>query len=176
MSGVTIIKVDEGLDTGPVLTAQAVDIAPEEDAGRLTERLSVLGGRLAVDQIPGFLSGTVVPVAQSDEGVTYAAKLTTEDRPLALDGDARSFLAKVRGLAPTPGATLHIDGEPHRVLAARPHNHIPAARSWEDIEGSPVVAVGGEGIEIVTLQPPGKRPMEGAAWLRGIRVTSGLVA
>lgn len=175
MTGVTIIKIDEGLDTGPVLTAQAVDIAPEEDAGRLTERLAVVGGRLTVDQIPGFLSGTVTPVPQRDEGVTYAAKLTAADRPLNLDGSAQSFVAKVRGLSPTPGAVLGIDGEPHRVLAARPHDHAPSAGYWQDIDGSPVVAVGDGGVEIVTLQPPGKRPMDGAAWLRGLRVTSGRV-
>src|SRR5690606_39699141 len=76
MTGVTIIRLDEGLDTGPVLTAQLVDIHPSEDAGTLTDRLARLGARLLVSVIPGYLSGEVVPVPQTDDGVTYAEKIT----------------------------------------------------------------------------------------------------
>lgn len=176
MTGVTIIKLDEGLDTGPVLTAQAVDIAPGDTAGMLTDRLADLGARLLLDQIPGYLSGAVTPVPQSDEGSTYATKVTAADRPLDIDAGWQSLQARVRGLSPSPGATLRIDGEPHQVLAVRPHEHAPPRGRWESVDGVPVISSGGEGIEMVTIQPPGKRPMDGASWLRGLRVTSGIVA
>lgn len=175
MTGVTIIRLDEGLDTGPVLTAQLVDIHPSEDAGRLTERLAHLGARLLVSVIPGYLSGEIVPVPQTDEGVTYAEKLTAEDRPLAGIDDAAEFLARVRGLAPDPGAVLVIDGDAHKVLAARIDGDPPQTGVWELRDGFPVVAVGGKGVALVKIQPPGGRPMAGDAWARGRRRERGAV-
>ncbi len=167
MTGVTIIRLDEGLDTGPVLTAQLVDIHPAEDAGTLTARLAHLGARLLASVIPGYLTGEIVPVPQSDDGATYADKITSADRPLAGIDDASVFLARVRGLAPDPGAVLVIDGDAHKILAARIGEHTPPAGRWEVFGGMPYVAVGGRGVELVTLQPPGGRPMGGEAWARG---------
>lgn len=82
MTGVTIMKLDEGLDTGPILTAQAVDIADGENAGHLTDRLAEVGARLLVDSVDGYLSGEIQPLPQSDDGVTYAAKIEPHDRPI----------------------------------------------------------------------------------------------
>ena len=175
MTGVTIIRLDEGLDTGPVLTAQLVDIHPSEDAGTLTDRLARLGARLLVSVIPGYLSGEVVPVPQTDDGVTYAEKITAADRPLDGIGDPAVFLARVRGLAPEPGAVLRIDGEPHKVLAARIDGAPPPEGTWELRDGYPVVPVGESGVTLVRLQPPGGRPMGGDAWARGRRRTGGAV-
>lgn len=167
MTGVTIIRLDEGLDTGPVLTAQLVDIHPAEDCGTLSGRLAHLGANLLASVIPGYLSGEVVPIPQSDEGATYAEKVTASDRPLGGIEDASEFLARVRGLAPDPGGVLVIDGEPHKVLAARIGDHSPPPGAWELVDSVPVVAVGAHGVELVTVQPPGGRPMGGEAWARG---------
>lgn len=175
MTGVTIIRLDEGLDTGPVLTAQLVDIHPAEDAGTLSARLAHLGAGLLGSVIPGYLSGEVVPVPQSDDGATYADKVTAADRPLGDIDDPSVFLARVRGLAPDPGAILEIDGEPHKVLAARMGEHAPEPGHWELIGGVPVAAVGDRGVELVTVQPPGGRPMGGEAWARGRHRQGGTV-
>ena len=175
MTGVTILKLDEGLDTGPVLTAQAVDIGRQEKAGELTERLARLGARLITSVIPGYIEGSVDPVPQSDDGANYAEKITAEDRPLDLDVSPEEFVDKVRGLAPDPGATLVIDGETHKVLAARASDWSPARRSWEIHEDAPVVAVGEGGVELVELHPPGKRPQTGEDWARGRRGSRGRV-
>ncbi|MFO7300399.1 MAG: methionyl-tRNA formyltransferase [Actinomycetes bacterium] len=175
MTGVTIIRLDEGLDTGPVLTAQLVDIHPAEDAGALTDRLARLGARLLASVIPGYVAGAILPVPQSDDGVTYAEKITAADRPLDGIADPAEFLGRVRGLAPDPGAVLVIDGEPHKVLAARADGDAPPAGTWELRDGFPVVPVGDNGVVLVTLQPPGGKPMPGDAWARGRRRTGGSV-
>ncbi len=175
MTGVTIIRIDEGLDTGPVLTAQAVDIRPEETGGELKERLSRLGARLLIGAIAPYLSGDLRPVPQVDEGATYATKIEREDRVLDPEGAAAQFINKVRALAPSPGAVLNIDGEDHKVLSARLHPYLPLPGTWQVVEGVPVVAVGGEGVEIVSLQPPGKRVQSGEEWVRGRRVDGGTI-
>jgi methionyl-tRNA formyltransferase len=175
MTGVTIIGLDEGLDTGPVLTAQAVDIHPAENAGTLTERLAILGARLLITTIPGYLSGETVPVAQSDDGATYAPKITAEDRPLGGDDDPAVFLGRVRGLAPSPGALLEIDGDPHKILAARVSGRSPDPGRWEAQDGFPVVGVGGVGVTLTLLQSPGRRPQSGDDWVRGRHRFGGVV-
>lgn len=175
MTGVTIIKIAQKLDAGDVLTAQAVDVGPGENAGELTNRLADLGARLVAESIPGYLAGTTLPVPQTEEGLTYASKLSAEDRPLDVSSSPEDFVNKVRGLAPEPGATLRIGEQLFQVLEARHHEHCPQPGTWEAVDGVPVVAVEGQGVELVTVQPPGRKPMNGAAWLRGARVTSGRV-
>lgn len=175
MTGVTIIKLDEGLDTGPVLTAQAIDIAPDENAGDLTERLATIGGRLLVEAIDDYLTGVIEPVEQSEEGVTHAEKITGDDRPIDPGRSVASILARVRALAPDPGATLEILGKPHKVLKAVPHISQPAEGTWSVVDGVPVIGVSDGGIALVTIQPPGRRVMEGTAWVRGLHETSGVV-
>ena len=175
MTGVTIIKLDEGLDTGPVLTAQGVDIEPGENAGHLTDRLAGLGARLVGSVIPGYLAGQVVPVTQSDEGATYADKITSDDRPLDVSATPAEFVAWVRGLAPDPGATLEIDGERHKILEARASDWGPEPGTWALHQDVPIVGVSEGGVELVELQPPGKRPQAGADWARGRRRSLGSV-
>jgi methionyl-tRNA formyltransferase len=173
MTGVTIIQLDEGLDTGPVLTAQLVDVHPAETSGSLTARLAAIGARLLVSVIPGYTSGEVVPVPQSDDGVTFADKITAEDRNLDNVTDPAEFVARVRGLAPRPGAVLTLDGQPHQIHAARSVDVSVEIGKWVSVEGHPVVGLAGGAVAVVTIQPPGKRPMGGDAWLRGVRRAEG---
>jgi methionyl-tRNA formyltransferase len=176
MTGVTIFRLDEGLDTGPVLTAQAVDIEDEETAGELTSRLADLGARLMAGVIPRYLDGETEPVPQSDEGLAYAAKVEPHERVTQVEGTRVDEVNRVRALSPEPGATLNIDGEQHQVLQARLHAAIPEPGRWEDVDGVPVAGFRDGGVELVALLPPGKRPMSGEAWLRGRRRRSGSVA
>jgi methionyl-tRNA formyltransferase len=176
MTGVTIIKLDAGLDTGPVLTAQAIDIPAEDNAGMLTERLADLGARLLVDVLPRYVSGEMQPVPQSDEGVTYAEKIDREDRHIDPDTDASSAVAKVRALAPSPAATLRIDGEPHKVYAARVTDARVGPGAWVAIDGAPVAGLGEGAIELITLQPPGRNPQSGSDWVNGRHSDRGRIA
>lgn len=176
MSGVTVIKIDEGLDTGPVLTAQAVDILPGENGGELTGRLADLGARLIVTVLPGYLDGSVVPVDQTEEGTTYADKISIDDRMVATSPSATDFVNRVRALAPSPAATIEIDGQAHKILEARQHHHVPVAGTWVVVDSVPVVGVGGGGVELVSLQPSGKTSRSGADWVRGRRREAGVVS
>lgn len=176
MTGVAIMKLDEGLDTGPILTAQAVDILADENAGDLTGRLADLGSRLLRDALTSYLVGELVPVPQTDEGATYADKIEPRDRPISPADVVDSVLGQVRGLAPSPGATLKVDGVPHKVLAAKSSESSPPQGRWEIIDAVPVVGLADGGIEIVTIQPPGKSQREGRAWANGLRSQAGTVS
>jgi methionyl-tRNA formyltransferase len=175
MTGVTIIRIDEGLDTGPVLTAQAIDIESGENAGHLTERLARLGARLLVESLEPYLRAELVPVDQSGEGATYASKLTRSDRTLSSEMSPTEFVNRVRGLSPAPGATLEIDGEDHKVLAAEADVAAVSPGTWKESGGWPVVGLSGGSVRLVSLQSPGKGQVDGDAWLRGRQVRIGQV-
>ena len=176
MTGVTIIRLDEGLDTGPVVTAQAIDIRDDENAGELTNRLATLGARLLVHALPDYLKGSLEPVPQSDDGLTYADKIEPMDRPIDSNSDVDSVVANVRGLAPSPAATLEIDGDIHKILEARvSSNRSPQLGTWEAVDGVPVVGFRDGGVELVTLQSAGKKPHSGEEWLRGRHRARGVV-
>lgn len=174
-SGITVIRIDSGLDTGPMLAVEEVNIATEENAGQLTDRLATLGARVLVETIPGYLDGDITPVDQPGDGATYADKLTPADRLLDLDDDPAVFLGRVRGLAPNPGATLTIDGEATKILSARAEGTPPLTGTWESQDGWPVVNVGGTAVTMTQLQPPGKKAMSGDDWIRGRHRSSGRV-
>jgi methionyl-tRNA formyltransferase len=176
MTGVSIIVLEEGLDTGPVLTAQAIDILPDDNAGTLTDRLATVGARLLAEVLPDYLTGELRPVPQTDEGATYAEKIEPEDRVIDPSADVDAVVAQVRGLAPVPGATLVIDGTPHKILAVRPASHEVAAGSWVAVGDRPIVGLGDGAIEVVTIQPPGRNPMSGEDWLRGLHRKGGNVS
>jgi methionyl-tRNA formyltransferase len=176
MTGVTIIRLDEGLDTGPVLTAQGVDVRPDENRGELTDRLASVGSRLVTGAIPAYTSGEMHPVKQSDEGLTYASKLEPSDRPLDVSGSATEAINRVRGLSPEPGATLVIDDEVVQILRARLGHTSPEPGTWS-VEGNKLLAgLADGGVELVDVKPPGKRAMSGAAWVQGRHRSSGHIA
>jgi methionyl-tRNA formyltransferase len=176
MTGVTIFRIDEGLDTGPVLTAQAIDIEPGETAGQLTSRLAHLGARLMATVTRRYLAGEIEPVSQSDEGMTYAPKIEPGERVIQVSGKRKEEVNRVRALSPKPGATLIIDEETYQILQARASDHDPAPGTWVALSGMPVAGLADGGMELVAILPPGKKAMDGASWLRGIRRRSGMVA
>jgi methionyl-tRNA formyltransferase len=175
MTGVTIIEIDDGLDTGGVLTAQAIDIRPGENAGQLTDRLASVGARLVVSVVDGYAGGSLTPVPQVDEGMTYASKLEPADRELRVEMGADEFVNRVRGLAPRPGAHLTLDGVRTRILdAAVARDDVDPGR-WELIDSKPLVGLARGSVELRMLQPAGKRAMTGVEWGRGRKTSRGRV-
>ena len=175
MTGVTIIELDEGLDTGPVLTAQAVDIGKTEDTGALTDRLARLGARLLVDNLAGYLDGDIIPVPQSDDGASYASKLTKNDRELSLDAGPSAFVNRVRGMSPDPAAVVAIDDEMHKIYAAEVYGGAIGAGTWKEMDGWPVIGLSSGAVRVLSLQAPGKQRISGESWVRGRRSATGRV-
>lgn len=139
-TGVTIMKMDIGLDTGDILARRSTPIHPEDDSATLHNRLAEIGAQLLVETIPGYLAGVVVPMPQPSEGVTYAAKIKKEDGRIEWPQPAGAIWNRVRGLVPWPGAFCFLpsstppvmlkiwkatpdafEGEPGRVLRVDKH-------------------------------------------------------
>jgi methionyl-tRNA formyltransferase len=157
VTGVTIMRMDELLDHGPVLTARETAIGAHEDAAALAERLAAMGAELLVETI-GRLD-EVGPVEQDHDAATLAPKLAREDGELDWDQDAAELDRRVRGLRPWPGVTLPFAGARVKVLRGRPLTG----------QGAPgqVLRTGHDGVEVAAgrgsylleeVQPPGRRP------------------
>jgi methionyl-tRNA formyltransferase len=167
-TGVTIMQMDEGLDTGPMISAETVAIGPEDDAGALLARLGEVGGRLLVEAVDALEAGTFEPTPQPDEGMSIAPKVTDVDRPLdpALPADA--LANRVRALSPHIGATLDIDGERFKVWRSRARADQGAPGLRNDA-GTLVMGCAAGSLEILELQPPSRARMDVGAFLRGYR-------
>lgn len=175
MTGVTIIELDQGLDTGGVLTAQAIDIQPDEDAGALTGRLASIGARLLASVVDEYTAGSLTPVPQVDDGMTYASMIEPSDRVLSIEMTVKQFVNSVRALSPTPGAHVEIDGVRTRILRAAPAEEIAEPGRWRLAGPIPVIGVADGVVELLSMQPSGKRPMSGRDWARGRKSVGGVV-
>jgi methionyl-tRNA formyltransferase len=178
--GVCIMRMEAGLDTGPVYATRVVPIDAEATAAGLTETLAIAGAEELVAVLAALERGTAVATPQPEDGVTYAARLTREDG--LLDWSARTAEEvdrMVRALTPWPGVTGDLAGVEVRILAGRP---VPATEveitgsagatsgSVVRIEGESAVVATAAGLyRVDTLQPPGRRVMSAAAFLRGRR-------
>lgn len=168
-TGVTIMKMDVGMDTGPILSQREVHIGEKETAGDLYARLSLVGATLLVETIPGYLEGRINPIAQSEEGATYAPMLKKEQGLLDFQRSARELERMVRAYNPWPGAYFQWLGSPLKVHLAHtePGKAFPGRPIMKD--GQPAVGTA-EGLLILdVVQPAGKKPMSGRAFLSGAR-------
>ena len=168
-TGITIMKMDAGLDTGPILSQRAVRIGPYETAGSLFGKLSLLGADLLLDTLPGYLTGVIEPQPQPEMGSTYAPMLKKEEGRLDFSQPAAALERKVRAFNPWPGTYFEWDGSLLKV-------HRADTRPGKEREGERLVvddlpAVGtSDGLLLLEeVQPAGKKPMEGKAFLAGTR-------
>ena len=168
-TGVSVMHLDEGLDTGPVVAARTVVIGRDETGGELTARLGALGAELLIEVLPGWVSGTLVATSQSGLGVSQAPKLTKSDLSLDPREPAQQLIRRIQALAPSPGAVLALGDGHVRVLAGRRIARNLPAGQVSMIDDQVLVATGDGALELLIVQPPGKRPMPAAAWLRGLR-------
>ena len=131
-TGITIMKMDAGLDTGPILTQRSVRIQPDETAGSLFETLSQLGADLLLDTLPGYISGEIKPRPQPEEGATYAGMLKKEDGLLDFSRPAEELERKVRAFNPWPGHLFRLGWgqaqSPQSTYGFRFHIYVPTAR------------------------------------------------
>jgi methionyl-tRNA formyltransferase len=169
-SGVTIMQMDEGLDTGDMLLREAVAITPTTTASELHDSLSMLSARLTFEALQNLESGGLYPQPQPEDGITYAAKLTRGEGHLDWARPAEELERAVRALNPWPGVWFEHQGERIKVLSAilSSKNGSPGSI----IEGFKIAC--GEGaLEVTRAQRPGKGAMDAEAFLRGYDLKSG---
>jgi methionyl-tRNA formyltransferase len=160
-TGVTIMQMDAGVDTGPILAQERVPIAPDEIAPRLEGRLANVGGRLLVQTLVALVDGRVQPIQQSAVGATHAPRLRSEDGKLdPATMTAEDIDRKVRALVGRVGTWMTLKGVEVKVF--RGH------RDADVGEGLPVQTMSGVYV-VDEVQPPGGRLMSAAAWARGRR-------
>ena len=170
-TGISVMAMDEGLDTGPVFLARRIPIGPETTGGDLHDRLAQLGAEAVVEALAGLADGRLKPVPQPEAGVTWAPKLAREDSLLDWTRPARELERRVRAFAPRPGARFTFRSESIRVeVAAVETGGGPPGRVLDD--GAAIAC--GEGVlRLLRLQRPGRSAMETAAFLRGFALPAG---
>ena len=172
-TGVCIMAMEAGLDTGPVLLREATDIAPTDTTGDLHDRLSVMGARLAVQAVDRI--ARLSPVAQPEEGVTYAAKIDKSEAEADFGWNAVTLARQINGLSPFPGAWVARDGARLKLLRAMPvPDADPSAAPGTvlDADGL-VVATGSGAVELIEVQQAGRGPVSGVAFRNGARLAPG---
>ncbi len=172
-TGVTIMRMDEGVDTGPIVIAERVPITAQATAAGLGDTLSRLGGRLIVAALDGLSGDGLRPAPQPADGVTHARRLDRDEGRLDWRRPAADLERAVRALNPWPGTWFRHGGERIKVLAAAVVETAAAAAPGRVVDGRLTVACGSGALRLVRLQRGGRAPAEADAFLRGYPVAAG---
>lgn len=176
-TAVQVMRMEEGLDTGPVCMSETVEIGPDMTAGELHDRLSGLGGDLMVRALAALSRGALTETPQAEEGVTYASKLSKEETRIDWTAPAKTVHDHIRGLSPFPGAwcAITLSGKAERVKVLRSALEEAAGEpgTVACVEGAPVIACGEGGIRLMQVQRAGKKPVTGEEFQRGAKLAVG---
>jgi methionyl-tRNA formyltransferase len=168
-TGITIMQMDAGLDTGAMLRRETLPIGAKTTAGELHDALAAMGARLIVDTLAAPLPQAT---PQPDEGVTYAAKISPAEAPIDWSKDAATLERQIRAFAPVPGAwCLLPDGARLKLLGAEVigKSGVPGMA----LDDALTIACGRDALRLTLLQKAGKKPMSGADFLRGQKLPAG---
>ncbi len=172
VTGVTIMKMDAGLDTGPILAQREEPIHPDDTCATLAERLSRIGAELLIETLPPYLAGELIPQSQPEEGVTHAPQLRKEDGRIDWHKSAVELAQQVRAFTPWPGAFTTLQEKHFKILKAMP---LPGWRgdappgTIVTLANGCAVATGKGALRLEEVQLAGKRPMDIEAFLCGQR-------
>jgi methionyl-tRNA formyltransferase len=165
------MQMDEGLDTGATLLTRKLPITAGTNAGALHDALSALGAEMIVEALEGVAAGTLKPVPQPADGVTYAAKIARDEARIDWTKRAAEIDRQIRAFAPVPGAWFQNGNDRIKVLAATPITAKDAPGTV--IDGSPTIACGEGGLILTRVQREGKGPMAIGDFLRGYALPPG---
>jgi methionyl-tRNA formyltransferase len=177
-TGITIMRMDPGVDTGPILSQQTLPISPDDTGASLSQRLADLGADLLIETLPDYLNGDIQPRPQGDADATYAPMLKKDDGRLDFSRSAEWLARQVRAYHPWPGTFMLWEGQPLKVLKAHAIDELAdtagaagqiTAGSTTIVSGLPAVRCAHGLLVIDALQPAGKRPMPGKVFLSGAR-------
>ncbi len=174
-TGVSLMLLDEGVDTGPVVAVVETPITDDETGGSLTGRLSYLGGMIVNDALPDYLAAQLEPAPQIDAGVTNAPLLDPGEARIDGSWAADTVGRAVRAFHPRPGAWLMIDGVRHKLLEVEHTDALLEPGSFEGVDGEPAAGFAEGSLVLVTLQPEGRPVQSGSAWLNGRRGAGGTI-
>ncbi len=169
-TGITIMLIDEGIDTGDMLSKRALPITADDTADTLFDKLAPLGAELLVETLPKYLSGELKPQPQPEEGVTYAKMLKKEDGRLDFSQSAEELERCIRAFSPWPGTFFEWEGAPLKVHRA----HVDGRKSPGigiklTVESVPAIGTAKGVLVLDRIQPAGKKPMDGKSFLAGGR-------
>ena len=168
-TGVCIMKMEEGLDTGPILSSRKIQIKENDNAKILSERLSLVGSKLIVEVLDAL--SEFKAYSQSAAGVTYARKIEKSETKIDWSLPAKTINRKIRALSPFPGAWTEINGERIKLLASKVINKENEPGMILDTGFS--IACGQKAVEITEAQRPGKSAQKSDVFLRGFRLQKG---
>lgn len=166
-SGVTIMKMDAGLDTGPMLTQRAITLALDETGQSLHDKLAVIGADLLIETLPSFLSGAIQPQTQGENGVTFAPQIKKEEGNINWNDDAVSIERLVRAFTPWPGTTTLWRGEPLKILSGLVIEGHAQPGAVIQMRESIAVGTGKKLFLLNQIQLAGRKAMPADAFVRG---------
>jgi len=174
-TGVQVMVMEEGLDTGPVLATARTPIGPEDTASMVHDRLAGLGAPLMVEALAAFADGRLTPQPQDEDGVTYAAKITSAETRIDWTAPASAVDAHIRGLSLFPGAwfTLASDKGPVRVKALGSRLVAGSGAPGEVLDEALTIACGTGAVQLTLLQREGRQALPAADFLRGTPLKAG---
>lgn len=176
-TGIMVMRVEAGLDTGPVAMVERIAIGPDATAGEITDRLSRLGADLMVRALAALSRGGLTTAPQAAEGVTYAKKIEKSETRIDWRRPAMEVHNHIRGLSPDPGAWCEMDfGKgPERVKVLRSTLAVGSGAPGTVLDDTLAVACGSGAVRLTELQRAGSRAMKADEFLRGARVAAGAI-
>jgi methionyl-tRNA formyltransferase len=177
-TGVGLMGMEEGLDTGPVFAEATVPIGPHDTFGTVHDALATRGAELLAREITAIIDGSLPSTAQPATGVTYADKITAHDQLIAWNAPANAIAARIRALDPVPGAYTFVAGRRIKLFAAEPITPPQPLTPGEiaPAENTVIFGTSAGAVACHAVQPEGKRRMSAADWLRGTPLPPGTVA
>jgi methionyl-tRNA formyltransferase len=175
-TGVMVMRMDEGLDTGPVCLSEHMAIGADETVGELHDRLARTGADLMVRALAALERGSLDCTQQGQEGVTYASKIEKSETRIRWDLPAAQVHNHIRGLSPFPGAWFEFEtkGKVERVKVLRSSISTGAGEPGEALDDQLTIACGSGAVRLTHLQRAGKKPMSGNEFLRGQTIAAGM--
>jgi len=168
-TGVTIMCMDVGLDTGAMLAKKSIRLMPTDTAGSVTKTLSTLGADLLIETLPGYLSGTIMPTPQPEVGMTYAPMMKKEEGKLDFAHDVNELERRVRAFNPWPGTFMEFDGTILKIQRAHVEQGNVSAGQRLIVQNQPAVGARSGILILDEVQPAGKKSMSGKSFLAGAR-------
>jgi methionyl-tRNA formyltransferase len=172
-TGVMVMRMEEGLDTGPIAMAERVPIDPDATAGDLHDRLAPLGADLMVRALGALERSSLTLTPQPEAGATYAPKIDKDETRIDWGRPSRDVHNHIRGLSPFPGAWCEIAGEGGRIKVLRTTKGEGAGAPGTVLDNQLMVACGEGAVRILELQRAGRQSMKAVEFLRGTRIAAG---